>query len=833
MTEEPTPQSALEAFLMRVSDGTAEPEAEFLAAHSNHRELLARRLELLRRSGGLAAVGPAVEDGSLPESFDDFRTVSVLGRGGSGIVFRATQLSLGRDVAVKILRPLQRLDPRARERFAREVAVLARLRHPNVVRVFGSGEVDGAPYLVMELVEGEPLAARLRGRSVVTDRSEIEELVGLVIRVADALQHLHDRGVVHRDVKPQNILLDERGEPLLVDLGLARDVAGDALTLSGDVVGTLHYTAPEQALGRVADGRADVFGLGATLYHLLCGRPPIEARTPTEYAHCIERDALRPSRGWNPVLPADLATVLDHALELTAERRYPTVRAFADDLQAAVEGRAIGVRRAGLVRRGLRWMRRRPAVAALVLVTLLAAVLGGIQLAGHLEDRARAADESFRRRLTEASQRARAEPGEGAEELRALCRERPGDLDAWFHWIASALGGPRGSMERSQEIGASYAEARRRLREVPAFVAEDPACDLLGRYGAGVDLEEESTQWRTRLADDPQAMARLADALSLLGRQDFAVQLLESVAAARPGDFETAFAYARLTRMSASPMGLRAAWTAHLLRPSDPGPLEVLGIHEAELGRHMVDALRALQSVEAADATSTNRWRAAIEPWTQLRDRGVERVRVAYQASENPFVGINLARVLQEVKPPGWIEESIRLNEAAAHLSPVPRYNLANCLYDTRSKDSRRIAELYESVLGSYGHLALPHSRLATLRHELGEYQKAWDTIRVAVERFPDDLAIAVKAANMAAGPEVAVGPDHRRQLLEAAMARLRAAASSPGTTRWALTDLAPAAAALEVRDAERLLDLAGELLGEEVLPEALQELAARVGREP
>ncbi|MEZ0230895.1 MAG: serine/threonine-protein kinase, partial [Planctomycetota bacterium] len=195
-----------------------------------------------------------------------------LGRGGMGVVYRAFDTNLRRPVALKMILDASRADLEERERFEREARATAKLSHPGIVQVFDAGVHEGKPFLVMELVEGRSFETVLSGKEALTPRRVAEVVRG----VAEALQHAHEHGVVHRDVKPQNVLLDREGRPRLVDFGLARDSATNNLTVTGSILGTPAYLAPEQARGesRGQGPAIDIYALGAVLYRALVGRPP-------------------------------------------------------------------------------------------------------------------------------------------------------------------------------------------------------------------------------------------------------------------------------------------------------------------------------------------------------------------------------------------------------------------------------------------------------------------------------------------------------------------------------------------------------------------------------
>lgn len=323
--------------------------------------------------------------------FPGYEILGELGRGGMGIVYKALQVSLNRVVALKA----QLAGPEASVtdllRFRTEAETVARLSHPNILQIHDVGSLEGQVWLALEYVEGGALAERLDG----TPRP-VDQAVALVEKLASAIQHAHENGVVHRDLKPGNILLDRRpdrdeadvlGEPKIGDFGLALwTERAQRLTLTGTVTGTPSYMAPEQAIGRGerAIGPAtDIYALGAILYELLTGRPPFRASTPIITLELVRlSDPLAPSR-LQPGVPRDLDTICLKCLEKNPEQRYPTAAALAADLRRFREGRPIQARPVGLLGRAWKWCRRRPAVAALTgsLLFLLVLLMLGTGLA--------------------------------------------------------------------------------------------------------------------------------------------------------------------------------------------------------------------------------------------------------------------------------------------------------------------------------------------------------------------------------------------------------------------------------------------------------------------
>ena len=356
-----------------------------LAAHPEHAEALRGFLRVLE----LVEHGPPPVAAS--SRLGEFQIVRELGRGGMGVVYEAEQLSLKRRVALKVLPPALGHDERLKARFQREAEAAGRLRHPGIVPVISFGDVAGTPFFAMELVDGRSLAAVLsdlrEGRDGGVPPAGLARrdwALAIAIAVAEALAYAHAQGIVHRDVKPGNILLDRAGKPRLSDFGLAQDLGLEGLTQSGESFGSPRYMSPEQAFRRKlpVDRRSDIYSLGVTLYEMLTLRFPYEGATSVEYMNELAQGRVVPPRKLDPALPPALEAVLLRALAKDPEERYPDAEAFAEDLRAVLEKRAIAAFEsaapalASQPRRRF-WSRRRIvlALAALVVLAGLAAVL--------------------------------------------------------------------------------------------------------------------------------------------------------------------------------------------------------------------------------------------------------------------------------------------------------------------------------------------------------------------------------------------------------------------------------------------------------------------------
>jgi eukaryotic-like serine/threonine-protein kinase len=328
-------------------------------------------------------------------SIPGYEILGELGRGATGVVYRARQLSLKRIVALKMIANGVHAGSKELARFRAEAEAVARLQHPNIVQVFEVGEYDGRAFFALELVDGGSLAGWLKDR-----RPKPRDAARLVDTLARAMHFAHQRGIVHRDLKPANILLvgapgsKDGGKekpatptasplgpvPKITDFGLAKRLGGDArLTRLGDVLGTPNYMPAEQARGQLdkIGPAVDTYALGAILYEMLTGRPPAQGKTVLDTLIAVERSRPVPPSQLGVKVPRDLEAICMKCLEKKPDERYPSALALADDLHRFLEGGTIAARHAGLGERVLKWARRRPAAAALLALSgaALAALL--------------------------------------------------------------------------------------------------------------------------------------------------------------------------------------------------------------------------------------------------------------------------------------------------------------------------------------------------------------------------------------------------------------------------------------------------------------------------
>ena len=341
------------------------------------------RFTLVPRTTAQGVGPPPATTDDLPR-VPGYDLLRVLGRGGMGIVYLARHLKLDRPVALKMVRGNPDRGSILLERFRTEALAVARLNHPNITQVYDYGEWEGCPFLALEFVSGGTLAERIDGTP-----QAVNPAARLVATLARSIQHAHEHGVVHRDLKPANILiaaeLDARGDaspphPKVTDFGLARWVeAGESsnATRDGDIVGTPSYMAPEQAGGVVRNlgPPCDIYALGAILYELLTGRPPFRGTSAFETVMQVLAMDPVPLRRLQPGVPRDLETVCMKCLEKEPKSRYASAKDLADDLERFLQGEPVLARPAGPVRRLAKWAKRRPVIASLSALSILAVVV--------------------------------------------------------------------------------------------------------------------------------------------------------------------------------------------------------------------------------------------------------------------------------------------------------------------------------------------------------------------------------------------------------------------------------------------------------------------------
>jgi WD40 repeat protein/serine/threonine protein kinase len=418
-----------EEFLERLDRGE-QPDIEEYAGRYPEIATFIRQmlptLQLLRTpSGDLSWTGTIGEPAGVRGCLGDFRLMREVGRGGMGVVYEAEQISLGRRVALKILPFAAALDSKQLQRFKNEAQAAAHLHHTNIVPVFGVGCERGVHYYAMQFIEGHTLAAviqelrqnvqgpRTKDQGRTTDEtpsttdpataaaaqtgirdstldipwslgighsSFFRTVANLGIQAAEALEHAHELGVVHRDIKPANLLVDGCGNLWITDFGLAHCHSQPALTMTGDLVGTLRYMSPEQALGKrlLIDHRTDLYSLGVTLYELLTLEPDFSGRDREELLRQIAFEEPPAPHHRNKAIPKELETIILKTMEKNPEARYATAKEAADDLQRFLDQKPIQARRPTILQRASKWCRRNPLLAGALTAVVATIVLGTV-----------------------------------------------------------------------------------------------------------------------------------------------------------------------------------------------------------------------------------------------------------------------------------------------------------------------------------------------------------------------------------------------------------------------------------------------------------------------
>lgn len=517
--DDPRVIAAVEEYLDALEAGQRLDVSTFLSKHEEIAAPLRECLDGLRMvhaaAGALHEPGP----GSAPaaalhgEPLGDYRLLREVGRGGMGVVYEALQMSLGRRVALKVLSFAAALDGRRLQRFKNEAQAAALLQHPGIVPVYAVGCERGVHYYAMQLIEGRSLATLLENwtesehdvptvdEDVVTpraSRSTLPDLTGddhyssvarLGVQAARALDYAHQLGVVHRDIKPGNLLLDNEGKLWVADFGLAQMQNDVHLTRSGELLGTLRYMSPEQAMSQPAlvDHRTDIYSLGATLYEMLTLMPVFAGDDRVQMLRQIAQVEPIPPRRHDPSIPIELETIVLKALAKVPAERYATAAELADDLQRYLDDKPILARRPALRERFTRWARRHRSLVgsalALVILLVIGLTIGTVLIAGAYQrergERERA--ESERERAENSYRRAR----EAVDLLVKISEEELGDKPYFL-------------------------EARRRLLEAALLYYQD----FIDKHGDNPHVQKELEDTRDRVKriyEDLETLQRRVD----------------------------------------------------------------------------------------------------------------------------------------------------------------------------------------------------------------------------------------------------------------------------------------------------------------------------------
>jgi serine/threonine protein kinase len=414
---DPILDELVDEFARRLQAGEVVDADAYAAEHPERGETLRRMLPAMRL---LAELGQSIptkpasdgqvewEPGVLGE-LGDYRIIREVGKGGMGVVYEAEQISLSRKVALKVLPFAATMDPRHLQRFQNEARAAASLEHPHIVPVYGVGCERGVHFYAMKFIDGQTVAALIAGQRQTSeprpsgsdcapslpngrgsdttspqaafstqhaprDAATFRQIAEWGIQAAEALEHAHSLGIVHRDIKPANLMIDCHGTLWITDFGLARTAADAGLTMTGDVLGTLRYMSPEQAMAKhgLVDHRTDVYSLGVTLYELLAGVPAAAGNDREEILNAITLDEPRPLHAVDAAIPLPLQTIVLKAMEKNPDARYSTASELADDLRRYLEDKPIQARRSTLLQKLGKWCRRHQPVVTTAMVSAVA-----------------------------------------------------------------------------------------------------------------------------------------------------------------------------------------------------------------------------------------------------------------------------------------------------------------------------------------------------------------------------------------------------------------------------------------------------------------------------
>lgn len=607
----------------------------------------ARTVDLATPNRGVSQDhGDSQQEESVAGQLGDFRILREVGRGGMGIVYEAEQISLGRRVALKVLPFAAMLDKQQLARFKNEARAAATLDHPNIVAIHSVGVDRGVHYYAMQLIEGQSLAqvidelrasgnehgagrevsgigrqvsvvgaedtalnARLSTLPDYSSREYFRAVARLGIQTAEALDHAHQNGILHRDIKPANLLMDDAGKLWITDFGLARMEQDSGMTMTGDLLGTLRYMSPEQALAKrvIVDHRSDLYSLGATLYELLATQPVFPCADRHELLRQIAFEEPRKLRQLNPRIPHDLETIIHKAIEKNPADRFATAAQLADDLKRHLADEPINAKPPGLSTRAAKWMRRHRAIAASG-VAILAVVVATSMISSVLLL-------SERQRTIQASEESKAVQKFLVEDLLAAAQDetRLGREVTVGELLENA----------SDKVGQAFVD--RPEVEAAVRLAIAKAYQSLGRY----EQSEAQAAKALRLLKKSGGKVSLAEletasilekALTAQKKHDDARKVCEELLAAAKRDFgtrhpETIKSYYRLAAACA------------LTEPEVAIDLctEALELNEGARGLDRRDELR-LKHYLAVCLNNANKYEQAYE----MSLRTLEEVRVVY-----------------------------------------------------------------------------------------------------------------------------------------------------------------------------------------------------------
>jgi tetratricopeptide (TPR) repeat protein len=754
----------VDEFLDRLGRGEQPDIEEYARRNPRLAAVVRRMLPALQVLHSSAVEHPQSAERPAPEikpegPLGDFRIVREIGRGGMGVVYESVQISLGRRVALKVLPFAAALDAKQLQRFQNEAQAAAQLHHQNIVPVYAVGCERGVHYYAMQFIDGQTLAtliqqlrrpaelepqdedacegsgseaadtfrqpaAALSTAQSTMDPAYFRTVARLAVQAAEALEHAHQLAVIHRDIKPANLLVDVRGNLWITDFGLAHCQSQAGLTMTGDVVGTLRYMSPEQALGKrvLLDHRADIYSLGATLYELLTLQPAFRSSDRQELLQQIAAEEPKPLRRINKAVPAELETIVLKTIAKTPEERYATAQELADDLERFLKDEPIRARRPTLMQRSRKWTRRhRPVVwsaaaALLVTVAVMAGSVGWVvrdhaawqaQMAADLQT---ALDEAQQCQKEGKWPQAQA----AAQRAEALLRDGAAEPDM---------------VERVQSLLRELAEEEADGR----LVARLETIRLLQ-----ADVKDDRFALESALPRYQQAFREYGWQVGAMPAEEAAAMLRRRPSAIRGTLLAALDHWLILARNDKAP---EANWLKQVLSAAD-----------SDAWRQAVRAARV-----RGDRQALNQLAREVDVTAQppealfvlevgLRQRGATEIAVALlrraQAAYpgdfwiNHDLGMALRR---DCRPPQY-EEAIRFLTAAVALrpeSPGARLNLGNALLDKGRLDEAAAA--FRQAIRLKPDYAMAHRNLANVLIEKGQLDEALAACRRAIDLKPDD----------------------------------------------------------------------------------------------
>jgi superkiller protein 3 len=743
----------VDEFRQRQQQGEQPDIEEYAARYPQAAELLRKVLaswQLMSLSGAGDRAG---SEGQVVGLLGDFRIVREVGRGGMGIVYEAEQVSLGRRVALKVLPFAATMDPRQLQRFHNEARAAAGLHHTNIVPVYAVGSERGVHYYAMQFIDGRTLAqfvaeqrreavAQVRttdeadaaARSATTpapaaqatstaprDAAYYRRVAEWGIQAAEALDCAHSFGVIHRDIKPANLIVDETGRLWVTDFGLAQVQSDTRLTMTGDLVGTLRYMSPEQALAKrvVVDHRTDVYSLGATLYEMLSLEPAYRGHDRQELLRQIAFEEPRAPRRINRAIPVELETIVLKALEKNPVDRYATAGELADDLRHWLEDRPIQARRPSLRQVAAKWARRhRSAVWAAAVVLLMVALVEGSNVLWWLKKCTQAETEA----RVELNEAIRLQEQQKWPEAAGAIRRAHGILVGV--WANATLCRQVGERVIDLAMARRLEEARLRGAAFKdGHFDKEGTCKAYAEAFAwyGLDVDESDPTQAGEFIQGRSIMLQLAAALD-----DWAVEVKDS-----------------------KRRGQRLA----ISRLADPDPWRnrLRETLERNDGKALKELAATARGDELPPVTVVLLARFALAK--AAAEHVVMVLRQAQQRHPNDFwINHELGNCLRRLGP-ARLEEALRYYTAAVALrpqSPGARLDLGVALAEQGKMEEARVC--FQQAIQLDPRLAKAHSNIGLILYRQGKVEEAIAWYHTAIVLDPtdanthDNLGIALKA---------------------------------------------------------------------------------------